>query len=452
MNLNSSSIKLNSIDFFSGTEITEDGNYILIVEAVDKAGNKAEKKLSFTIDKTAPSINITGVVDGFFYGINVTPEIMINDTNLNATSISIELNGKSFVSGTTISEEGKYALVIKAKDKAGNEKLLSIYFAIDKQLPLLKINGLPELTNQAEIKIEGKTEEGADVWVNEKKIKVENRNFSTLITLNEGENIIIIEARDPAGNIIKKIEKIIVLDTIPPSLEIITPKKYDTEKKEIEVKGKTEAGAKVYINDFEVDVSDEGEFSYKAGLVEGKNIIIIRAVDIAGNEKIEKLVINRREPVSQLFLPIVALIIVVCFLSSILIYFIRKKKTQPIIPQTPTPPLVEEVVPSPMPTKPEEVKPEIEKKEEDLAIVSAELVQKARDGVKELEKEIGTYLFDETQSWETFTKAWELEKAMGKYLLDAENSLEKMDYPSAKKNAEEALSIVEKIKESRRKP
>ncbi|MEW5759333.1 MAG: right-handed parallel beta-helix repeat-containing protein [Candidatus Thermoplasmatota archaeon] len=64
-NLNTSSITLNNLPFKSGTSITEEGNYILAIRGVDKANNKAEKKVKFTIDKTAPNINITGAVDGY---------------------------------------------------------------------------------------------------------------------------------------------------------------------------------------------------------------------------------------------------------------------------------------------------------------------------------------------------------------------------------------------------
>lgn len=75
---------------------------------VDKAGN--ESKFYVVIDKTKPTI--TGVEDGKQYLHEVTP--VICDNNID----TITLNDESFVSGTTITADGKYTL--KVTDKAGN--------------------------------------------------------------------------------------------------------------------------------------------------------------------------------------------------------------------------------------------------------------------------------------------------------------------------------------------
>lgn len=75
---------------------------------VDKAGN--ESKFYVVIDKTEPTI--TGVEDGKQYLHEVTP--VISDNNID----TITLNDESFVSGTTITADGKYTL--KVTDKAGN--------------------------------------------------------------------------------------------------------------------------------------------------------------------------------------------------------------------------------------------------------------------------------------------------------------------------------------------
>ncbi len=87
-------------------------------------------------------------------------------------------------------------------------------------------------------------------------------NFSIAVDVVEGINEFVIHAEDDAGNFIEKtvtIEK----DTIPPSIEITSPEPgYPNKKDEIEVKGVTEPGAIVTINNDFVPVMKDGTFSY----------------------------------------------------------------------------------------------------------------------------------------------------------------------------------------------
>ena len=114
---------LNGKPYTSGTQITEEGEHTLIV--TDKAGN--ETKVSFTIDKTAPKI--TGVENEAYYKEDVTPNAE------DATELTAKLNGEDYISGTPITQEGEYTLVVT--DKAGNETKVS--FTIDKTAPEINI-------------------------------------------------------------------------------------------------------------------------------------------------------------------------------------------------------------------------------------------------------------------------------------------------------------------------
>src|SRR5690606_23963488 len=98
---------LNGDPFNSGTEVTDEGDYTLIV--TDAAGNA--DTLHFTIDKTVPEI--TGVTDGASYNEDVT----VTFDEGTAT-----LNGAPFTSGTAITGEDDYTLVVT--DAAGNEAVV----------------------------------------------------------------------------------------------------------------------------------------------------------------------------------------------------------------------------------------------------------------------------------------------------------------------------------------
>lgn len=103
---------LNGQPVSSGVKVTADGTYTLIV--TDQSGNSTTRK--FTIDTKAP---VVSGISSRYTNKNVT---------LSFNEGSATLNGKAITSGTTVSTEGDYELVVR--DKAGNETKAS--FTIDR--------------------------------------------------------------------------------------------------------------------------------------------------------------------------------------------------------------------------------------------------------------------------------------------------------------------------------
>ncbi|WP_165921291.1 hypothetical protein, partial [Paenibacillus albiflavus] len=100
---NEGTATLNGSAFISGSTVSAEGDYTLVV--TDAAGNVTT--VSFTIDKTAPVVS--GVTNGGLYNVNKT--ITFNEG-------TATLNGSAFISGSTVSAEGDYTLVVT--DAAGN--------------------------------------------------------------------------------------------------------------------------------------------------------------------------------------------------------------------------------------------------------------------------------------------------------------------------------------------
>ncbi|MEW5759209.1 MAG: kelch repeat-containing protein [Candidatus Thermoplasmatota archaeon] len=320
--------------------VSGEGEHKVSYYSKDNASNlEKQKNVYIKIDTKAPYITITEPMNGT---VTNKKEIYINGTT--DENAKIRINGlevgvvDSKFSYKIALIEGDNLIEISAYDKVSNKNSIVINVVLDTVEPLLLIVPLPDFTNQTEIKIKGEVEENAEVFVDGKKIEVMNGKFSKTIKLNEGENNITIYAIDKAGNI-NKIEKRIILDTIPPSIQLLEPKHNKTKLKEIIIKGKTEPKAKIYINGIEVNVDDKGEFIYTVKLSKGKSIIEIRAIDILGNEKIEKLtIVKEAEGIAPtLFLPILAIIIVVCVGLAVGLYFYRKrvKKYTPYYPAYP---------------------------------------------------------------------------------------------------------------------
>ncbi len=138
---------------FSGDEISADGTYNIVATATDESGNTTTYNTTFTLDNTAPRINIWGI-DNNEYTNNpsVVPTIFVNDTNtdFSQTKFNLTKDGQSIpISPTfdeglyyfTLQDEGNYSLTATAVDKAGNSSTTSpINFTIDRTSPILSLN------------------------------------------------------------------------------------------------------------------------------------------------------------------------------------------------------------------------------------------------------------------------------------------------------------------------
>ncbi|MDD6373796.1 MAG: Ig-like domain repeat protein [Bifidobacteriaceae bacterium] len=138
--------------------IAADGRYELLVDAVDLAGNVAQRASSgpFVIDATMPGITIDGVEDSAAYADVVEPHIVGSDANLSLVSWSLAVRrsvGTAPDTGTKVMGEGQdpgrleltvpdmahdpesdgiYDLVVRATDKAGNVATRRLTFSVNR--------------------------------------------------------------------------------------------------------------------------------------------------------------------------------------------------------------------------------------------------------------------------------------------------------------------------------
>jgi large repetitive protein len=124
-----------------------EGEYHIVVDATDKAGNTFSQQMRFTIDKTKPVVtpkfkNQNRVIkDGEYINELFTPEFALDMAE--DEIVSITLNG-SIVGKTapTASKEMAYHFTGLARDKAGNETTFAINFTVDTTKPALTISGV----------------------------------------------------------------------------------------------------------------------------------------------------------------------------------------------------------------------------------------------------------------------------------------------------------------------
>ena len=196
------SITINEESYSVGTVpiLSEEVKYECTATASDKAGNKSDISFSFTLDTTAPKVDITGVTSGFF-NEDLTPKYVLEDKNLDEKKSLAHLNGKSFVSGTKIEKDDYYNLKIKGQDMANNMNEKSVSFVLD--------TGKPKIIFEDAISGEYFTEDFipkfviedlTDYQVVSMLLNGENYDMGDMVT-NEGKNVLFIEVKDKAGNL-----------------------------------------------------------------------------------------------------------------------------------------------------------------------------------------------------------------------------------------------------------
>lgn len=158
----------------------EDGNYIIDINYEDCAGNKANKKVCFTIDQTKPIIHISydnnNVKNGKYFNKSRTATISIRECNFDTKNVTINLKkddkqygnviwkhyGDMYTTTILFHEDGNYLFEIQCFDFAGNRNEKIDYgnsvatntFVIDQSAPTnldIKIDGISVLEQRSNV-------------------------------------------------------------------------------------------------------------------------------------------------------------------------------------------------------------------------------------------------------------------------------------------------------------
>lgn len=206
-NASRTTVELNGAAYVSGTTIDVEGTYRLSVYAEDAAGNNAWTSITFTVDRTVPEVLIEGVEDNGLYNDVVSPTYVVEDAYLD--SVTATVNGNNFNSGSTIESDGRYEMLVFAKDKAGNVGQAAVVFEIDRTPP-----EAPQVTNLSDgdvlqssvLVVEGNAEPGSMV-----ELTLHEMVYTTLadgvghfafsdLPVREGAQRLELVAIDRAGN------------------------------------------------------------------------------------------------------------------------------------------------------------------------------------------------------------------------------------------------------------
>ena len=170
-------------------------------------------------------------------------------------------------------------------------------------VPIPNIDSLPKATNESEITLTGTSLPGLkiDIFLNGAKVKTalvnSNGDFDATLDLTEGENIIKTKAIKNNINSDFSNSTIVIFKKKEPELSIDSPSDGAeiSGQNPIEVKGKTDPGSSVIVNDFQAITNSNGDWSYLLTLRQGDNEIKVSTIDSASN-KAEKVIRVKYSP------------------------------------------------------------------------------------------------------------------------------------------------------------
>lgn len=256
-----------------------DNSFELTVRVMDSQGVELAK-VSATRDTT---IQIEG--SALLSGSPIPVGVFVNDLPLSVWS-----NG-TFAHTLNLTQ-GLNSVTIRAEDPAGNEES-EVYVILSKPGILLLVDPLPGLVNTSALEVRGLVEPGALLTVNGEDVQPDQDGYFLVgLTLDEGFNVVTVAARDYVGNQ-EEVAMEVVLDTLAPGLEILTPAPgYRTLDAQAAIVGTTDPTATLTINGTPVAL-DNGSFVYQVTLHEGDNLFTLEARDPAGNVRRTSVSIHR---------------------------------------------------------------------------------------------------------------------------------------------------------------
>ncbi len=296
-----------------------DGTYFIRVSA-QAAVRKASANVQVNVDTTPPVIRLANVPEEDQVGGDQTELLIEGVTDPDATvwfndwARPLEVSEDGRFQVTYILQEGTNRIELTAVDEAGNRTSVVREIVMKTEPPDIVLLNPPDglWINERMLSVQGTVPPGTQVTINQTKATVdESGHFNEDIVLEEGENIVHVEAVDAVGNTSIE-ERRVYLNTQPPPLSLTTVEDGMTVREpSLLVVGKTSPQSNVWLNGRELAVDNQGGFQGVVNLIEGENVVRVEAVDRAGNSAVVvREVTYSAQPAAQEFPPAVRNVLV----------------------------------------------------------------------------------------------------------------------------------------------
>jgi len=280
---------LDGAPFDRGTAVKAEGPHELVVVARDNAGREGRARVGFAIDTTAPRLTVSGVEEGTRYNTPVVLGFTVEEEH--PGTVEATLDGARVASGDTVSAEGEHELVVVATDVVGNRAEARRRFKVDVTPPTLTVlspeSGTSTQASSVEVVVEAvDAAPVAGVWLGgEELARGADGHYRGTVVLEEGSNLLVLLARDVAGNAAQRTLQV-MRDSTPPQLTLTTPvegAKVAGDSVRVEGRVEDSTAVTVRVGGLAAAVEPDGHFQLTVAVAQGAVSLEVVATDSVGN-------------------------------------------------------------------------------------------------------------------------------------------------------------------------
>lgn len=199
-------IPVDARGLFRVTRQLSEGSNILDVRAVDAAGNESIISREVMLRTQPPELVLLEPAENNAFVKNS----LITVRGVSTSDATVTINGNQ----ATVNEEGQFLIdlvldegenIIRvvASDPVGNQSAVERYINLSSTGPTITLASVPDglVVHDPSLRVSGKTNAAVQLQVNGNPVPVDaNGNFSALVPLQGGNNLITVTASDLAGN------------------------------------------------------------------------------------------------------------------------------------------------------------------------------------------------------------------------------------------------------------
>jgi len=224
---NPTPLTVNAQGVFRINRSLDEGQNPLEVRAVDKAGNETLIFRTITLRTQEPELTLLEPAENNTFVNNnllTVQGIVPPDVKVSISGRDAVVNEDGEFTLDLVLDEGENQLNVVAVDPVGNERTISRQVTLSSRGPTITLNSISDgmTVYEPSMRVGGEVDAGSQLQVNGNVVSVDvNGNFSTIIPLQGGNNLVTLTAADLAGNT-SSLQRTVHYATSKPAVEVPT--------------------------------------------------------------------------------------------------------------------------------------------------------------------------------------------------------------------------------------